>query len=65
MYDPQDIQKKINEQCLQTEPVVRPLITVAEKISGASLLRFCDGGVRPFRGAGTFATGVRPPLSPG
>ncbi len=31
VYDPQDIQKKINEQCLQMEPVVRPLITVAEK----------------------------------
>lgn len=49
MYDPQDIQKKINEQCLQTEPVVRPLITVAEKISGASLLKFCDRGVRHLR----------------
>lgn len=31
VYDAQDIQKKINEQCLQMEPVVRPLITVAEK----------------------------------
>ena len=31
VYDPQDIQKKINEQCLQMEPVVRPLLTVAEK----------------------------------
>lgn len=31
VYDPQDIQKKINEQCLQMEPVVRPLITVVEK----------------------------------
>ncbi len=30
VYDPQDIQKKINEQCLQMEPVVRPLLTVAE-----------------------------------
>ena len=29
--DVQDIQKKINEQCLQMEPVVRPLLTVAEK----------------------------------
>ena len=27
----QDIQKKINEQCLQMEPVIRPLITVIEK----------------------------------
>ena len=31
VYDPQDIQKKINEQCLQMEPVVRPLFTVIEK----------------------------------
>ena len=31
VYDAQDIQKKINEQCLQMEPVVRPLITVVEK----------------------------------
>lgn len=32
VYDPQDIQKKINEQCLQMEPVVRPLLTVVEKM---------------------------------
>ena len=31
VYNPQDIQKKINEQCLQMEPVVRPLLTVTEK----------------------------------
>ena len=31
VYDPQDIQKKINEQCVQMTPKVRPLITVAEK----------------------------------
>lgn len=31
VYDPQDIQKKINEQCLQMEPIVRPLLTVIEK----------------------------------
>ena len=31
VYDSQDIQKKINEQCLQMEPIVRPLLTVAEK----------------------------------
>lgn len=31
VYDPQDIQKKINEQCLQMEPVVRPLLTVLER----------------------------------
>ena len=31
VYDAQDIQKKINEQCLQMNPFVRPLITVVEK----------------------------------
>lgn len=31
VYDPQDLQKKINEQCLQMTPVVRPLMTVVEK----------------------------------
>ena len=31
VYDPQDIQKKINEQCLQMEPIVRALLTVVEK----------------------------------
>jgi len=31
VYDPQDIQKRINEQCLQMEPIIRPLITVVEK----------------------------------
>lgn len=31
VYDAQDIQKKINEQCLQMNPIVRPLITVIEK----------------------------------
>ena len=30
VYDTQDIQKKINEQCLQMEPIVRPLLTVTE-----------------------------------
>lgn len=31
VYDAQDLQKKINEQCLQMDPVVRPLLTVVEK----------------------------------
>ena len=31
VYDPQDIQKKINEQCKQMDPIVRPLLTVVEK----------------------------------
>ncbi len=28
VYDAQDLQKRVNEQCLQMEPVVRPLMTV-------------------------------------
>ena len=31
VYDPHDLQKKVNEQCLQMEPIVRPLLTVVEK----------------------------------
>lgn len=31
VYDPHDIQKKINEQCLQMEPIIRPLLTVTER----------------------------------
>ena len=30
VYDPADLQRKIGEQCLQMEPVLRPLLTVAE-----------------------------------
>lgn len=31
VYDAQDLQKQVNAQCLQMEPVVRPVLTVAEK----------------------------------
>lgn len=31
VYDPHDLQKRINEQCRQMDPIVRPLLTVAEK----------------------------------
>ena len=31
VYDPHDLQRKVNEQCLQMEPIVRPLLTVVEK----------------------------------
>lgn len=31
VYDPQDLQKEINEQCHQMEPIIRPLLSVAEK----------------------------------
>lgn len=37
VYDAQDIQKQINAQCLQMEPVVRPVLTVAE-IDGKSFV---------------------------
>mgnify|MGYP003099779288 CR=1 FL=1 len=30
VYDPQDLQKKITEQCLQMEPPVRAVFTLAE-----------------------------------
>lgn len=30
VYDPQDLQKQINNQCLQMKPIVRPLITAIE-----------------------------------
>ena len=30
VYDPQDLQKKVVEQCRQMEPIVRPLFTFAE-----------------------------------
>ena len=30
VYDVQDLQRKVNEQALQMEPVVRPVLTVAE-----------------------------------
>ena len=31
VYDAQDLQKKVNEQALQMEPIVRPLMSVVEK----------------------------------
>ena len=31
VYDPQDLQRQINAQCLQMQPKVRPVLTVAEK----------------------------------
>lgn len=36
VYDSQDIQKKINEQCLQMDPIIRPQITVVEKMKDIS-----------------------------
>lgn len=37
VYDSQDLQKQINNQCKQMEPVVRPLITIAE-IDGQTIV---------------------------
>ncbi len=37
VYDPQDLQKKVNEQCKQMEPVVRALFTVCE-IDGKTIV---------------------------
>ena len=37
VYDAQDIQKQINNQCKEMEPVVRPLITICE-IDGKSVV---------------------------
>lgn len=31
VYDPQDLQKQVNAQCLQMQPVVRPVLTVMER----------------------------------
>ena len=57
VYDAQDLQKKINEQCLQMEPVVRPLLTVAlkdEKSFVAAEIPGVDLADRPcyYRGKG-------------
>ncbi|HZK70247.1 MAG TPA: ATP-binding protein [Clostridia bacterium] len=57
VYDPQDIQVKVNEQCQQMEPVIRPLFTVAN-IDGKSVVscevQECDIYQKPcfYKGAG-------------
>lgn len=57
VYDAQDLQKQINAQCLQMEPVVRPLLTVLEK-DGKSFVAAeipgLDIALRPcfYRGSG-------------
>ena len=38
IYDPQDLQKKVTEQCLQMEPPVRAVFSLAE-IDGKSICR--------------------------
>lgn len=57
VYDPQDLQRKVVEQSLQMEPVVRPLFTVAEiedKFIISAEIAECDIYDKPcfYRGAG-------------
>ena len=57
VYDAQDLQKKVVEQSLQMEPVVRPLFTVAtvkEKIVVSAEISECDIYDKPcfYKGAG-------------
>ena len=57
VYDAQDLQKKINEQCQQMEPAIRPVLTVTEvdgKIFVAAEIPALDAAERPcyYRGKG-------------
>lgn len=57
VYDAQDLQKKVVEQSLQMEPVVRPLFTVAkvaEKVVICAEISECDIYAKPcfYKGAG-------------
>lgn len=57
VYDAQDLQKKVMEQCLQMEPVVRPLFTVAQikdKLVVSAEISECDIYDKPcfYKGAG-------------
>lgn len=57
VYDAQDLQKKVVEQSLQMEPVVRPLFTIAtveEKIIVSAEISECDIYDKPcfYKGAG-------------
>ncbi len=57
VYDAQDLQKKITEQCNQMEPVVRPLFTVSEvngKIVVSAEIAECGTFDKPcfYKGAG-------------
>lgn len=57
VYDPQDLQKKVMEQSLQMEPVVRPLFTVAkmdDKFVVSAEISECELNEKPcfYKGAG-------------
>jgi ATP-dependent DNA helicase RecG len=57
VYDAQDLQKKLTEQSLQMEPVVRPLLTVAmieDKLVVSAEIAECDIYDKPcfYKGAG-------------
>lgn len=57
VYDPQDLQKKVTEQCKQMEPVVRPLFTICtfeDKTIVSAEIPSIDVSDRPvfYRGVG-------------
>jgi len=57
VYDAQDLQKKVHEQCKQMEPIVRPLFTIGEiegKIVVSAEIPAVDISERPvyYRGVG-------------
>ena len=57
VYDPQNLQKKVNEQCKQMEPAVRPLFTVcsiASMVVVSAEIPSVDVNQRPvfYRGVG-------------
>lgn len=57
VYDAQDLQKKVMEQCLQMQPVVRPLFTIVqieEKTLVSAEISECDIYDKPcfYKGAG-------------
>lgn len=57
VYDPQDLQKKVTEQCKQMEPVVRPLFTICtfeDKTIVSAEIPSVDVSDRPvfYRGVG-------------
>lgn len=57
VYDPQDLQKKVTEQCKQMEPVVRPLFTICtfeDKTIVSAEIPSADVSDRPvfYRGVG-------------
>ncbi|MDX9871675.1 MAG: ATP-binding protein [Clostridia bacterium] len=57
VYDPQDVQKKVTEQCKQMEPIIRPLFTVCtigENVVVSAEIPSVDADQRPvfYKGVG-------------